>query len=253
MSNSLAQANNNIQIVEEFYRRFFNQADVAVVDEFIAENYIQHNPTIPNGRDAIKAFVAEGPFPANIKRIGSEDNLVYVQVEYPAINTAAFDIFRLEDGIIQEHWDVQAAISSPLISPANGNTVFDGTNSDRKRSKQIEAKNKEIIQIFFDEFFNKGNASILDEIMKEDYIQHNYNIPNGRESIKPFVAKGAFPAEIKRMIAYKDLVFVHSYYPALNAVAVDLFRLEDAKIAEHWDVVQQITPANETASGNPMF
>ncbi len=253
MSNSLAQANNNIQIVEEFYQRFFNQADVTVVDELIAENYIQHNPTLPNGRDAIKAFVAEGPFSANIKRIGSEDNLVYVQVEYPAINTAAFDIFRIENGIIQEHWDVQAAINNPLISPANGNTVFDGTNSNQKRSIQIEAKNKEIIQIFFDEFFNKGNANILDEIMTEDYIQHNYDIPNGRESIKPFVAKGAFPAEIKHMVAFKDLVFVHTFYPILNSVAVDLFRLENAKIAEHWDVVQQITPASETVSANPMF
>ncbi len=245
------QPNSNLEIVSEFYQRFFNEADISVVDELIAKDYIQHNPSIPNGRDAIKPFVADGPFPAYIKWIGSEGDLVFVQVEYPIIKTAAFDIFRLNNGIIQEHWDVQATIKEPLISPTNGNAIF-GASSNKHSEASLET-NKAVIQKLYAEFFNEGKANILDEIMAENYIQHNYGIANGRESIKVFVNDGPFVAEIKRMLAFRDYVVVHVYYPSIASVAVDLYRLEQNQIVEHWDVMQQLTNAEETVSGNPMF
>jgi predicted SnoaL-like aldol condensation-catalyzing enzyme len=57
-------------------------------------------------------------------------------------------------------------------------------------------------------------------------------------------------------VAEGDLVMVHGRYIGWGPkpmIAVDIFRLADGKVAEHWDVMQEETPASVTVSGNPMF
>lgn len=115
------QLEQNKAVVLEFYDRFFNQGDVSAVDKLVVEDYIQHNPTVPDGRDAIKPFVAEGPFPAEVKRVIAEGDLVVVHVYYPLLNSAAVDIFRLEGGMIVEHWDVLQTVPE---QSANANSMF---------------------------------------------------------------------------------------------------------------------------------
>jgi predicted SnoaL-like aldol condensation-catalyzing enzyme len=65
-------------------------------------------------------------------------------------------------------------------------------------------RNKAVVLDFYDRFFNKGDADALDQLLVENYIQHNPGAPDGRDAIKPFVAQGPFPAEVKRVIAEGD-------------------------------------------------
>ena len=56
--------------------------------------------------------------------------------------------------------------------------------------------------------------------------------------------------------ASRDLVMVHGRYTGWGPkplVAVDIFRVKDGKVVEHWDVMQEEVPADQTTSGNPMF
>lgn len=104
--------------------------------------------------------------------------------------------------------------------------------------------------------------------MAEDWVAHNPGEPNGRESLKAFLGgmmrrMPGVHADVKRVVAEGDLVVTHTHYttakehrgndwaPGSGAVA-DIFRLENGKIAEHWDITQFGVPS-ESVSGNTMF
>ncbi|MBN1367500.1 MAG: ester cyclase [Dehalococcoidales bacterium] len=120
--------------------------------------------------------------------------------------------------------------------------------------------NKEIIQKVYTEIFNGRNLALMKDFIKEDYIQHNPQCENGLEGVIKFfkelmVKFPDFRLDIKRIIAEGDYVVLHCHMVGVDVpqgVAImDIFRLENGKIAEHWDVVQPIP--EKTASGNAMF
>ena len=96
------------------------------------------------------------------------------------------------------------------------------------------------------------------EYLVPDYKQHNPSIPNGAAAIAELIPKlGAnFSYEPGMAVAEGDLVMVHGRYVGWGPkplVAVDIFRVIDGKVAEHWDVMQEEVPAEVTPSGNSMF
>jgi len=101
--------------------------------------------------------------------------------------------------------------------------------------------------------FRAGDVDAFDELIVEDYVQHNPQADNGLQAVKDFFAPlGPADVEVHRLIAEGDLVAVHSNNKTFNTAGVDIFRLnDDGKIIEHWDVLQPIP--DTTASGNDMF
>jgi predicted SnoaL-like aldol condensation-catalyzing enzyme len=101
--------------------------------------------------------------------------------------------------------------------------------------------------------FRSGDTQAFDELIVENYKQHNPQAGDGLQAVKDFFAQlGPLDVEVHRVIAEGDLVAVHSHYKTFNSAGVDIFRFNDAgKIIEHWDVLQEV-PAT-TASGNSMF
>jgi len=93
------------------------------------------------------------------------------------------------------------------------------------------------------------------------YTQHNPVAADGPEGLKAFIQflRDKFPnsrSEIKRVFADGDYVIVHGRYfggDRENLVAADIFRFENDKVIEHWDVLQEEVPAAQTVAGNPMF
>jgi len=113
-------------------------------------------------------------------------------------------------------------------------------------------RNKQTIARLFDAF-RDGDTEAFDDLIVEDYVQHNPQADNGLQAVKDFFAPlGPVDVEVYRVIADGDLVAVHSHYKIWNMAGVDIFRLnDDGKIVEHWDVLQQVPET--TASGNDMF
>jgi predicted SnoaL-like aldol condensation-catalyzing enzyme len=113
-------------------------------------------------------------------------------------------------------------------------------------------QNKQTVARVFDAF-RAGDVDAFDELIVEDYVQHNPQADNGLQAVKDFFAPvGAVDVEVHRVIAEGDLVAVHSNYKTFNMAGVDIFRFnDDGKIIEHWDVLQPIPET--TASGNDMF
>ena len=113
-------------------------------------------------------------------------------------------------------------------------------------------QNKQTVARVFDAF-RAGDTDAFDEIIVDDYIQHNPQAGNGLQAVKAFFgAIGPVDVEVHRVIADGDLVAVHSNYKTWNSAGVDIFRFnDDGKIIEHWDVLQPVPEI--TASGNDMF
>ena len=113
-------------------------------------------------------------------------------------------------------------------------------------------QNKQTVERVFDAF-RAGDVDAFDDLIVEDYVQHNPQAGNGLQAVKDFFAPvGSVDVDVHRVIAEGDLVAVHSNYKTFNMAGVDIFRLnDDAKIIEHWDVLQPIPET--TASGNDMF
>jgi predicted SnoaL-like aldol condensation-catalyzing enzyme len=113
-------------------------------------------------------------------------------------------------------------------------------------------QNKQTVARVFDAF-RAGDVDAFDDLIVEDYVQHNPQAGNGLQAVKDFFAPvGPVDVDVHRVIAEGDLVAVHSNYKTFNMAVVDIFRLnDDAKIIEHWDVLQPIPET--TASGNDMF
>ncbi|SNX62037.1 predicted SnoaL-like aldol condensation-catalyzing enzyme [Streptomyces sp. TLI_55] len=108
--------------------------------------------------------------------------------------------------------------------------------------------------------FERGDTAVVDRFVRPDYIQHNPLAPDGAETLKGLAVSvhQQFPDakyDIKRVISEGDLVLVHSNVvltPGARGSAVfDIFRFQGGKIAEHWDVGQNVPESS--VNGNDMF
>ena len=126
-------------------------------------------------------------------------------------------------------------------------------------ARQME-ENKKIVAAFYDAAVNQKDFEKASQYLGARYIQHNPLAADGREGFKSFIAflKDKFPnnrSEIKRIFADGDYVIVHVHAvrePGTRGNAiVDIFRLENGKVVEHWDVIQPIP--EKAANDNGMF
>jgi predicted SnoaL-like aldol condensation-catalyzing enzyme len=124
-----------------------------------------------------------------------------------------------------------------------------------------EDLNKETVIAFYDAAINDKNFEAASAFLGDKYIQHNPMAADGPEGLKAFLefAKAnlsSFKVEFKRVLADGDFVVVHAHATSgepgdRGSAVMDIFRLENGKVVEHWDVIQPIpeTAANE----NTMF
>lgn len=120
--------------------------------------------------------------------------------------------------------------------------------------------NKKAVQEFYDLIINKKDFESARKYMGNRYKQHNPLVADGPEGLKAFIEflKTNFPdarSEIKRVFADGDYVILHVHSirpPNMRGRAIiEIFRLENGKIDEHWDVIQEIP--EESANPNGMF
>ena len=123
----------------------------------------------------------------------------------------------------------------------------------------LEANRKTVLE-FYEAGLNKKDFDAAAKYFGPKYIQHNPGAPDGIEGFKTFVnfLRSKFPnshSEIRKVFAEGDYVILHVHAVrepgTLGRAIVDIFRLEDGKIVEHWDVAQDIP--DKMPHNNGMF
>jgi predicted SnoaL-like aldol condensation-catalyzing enzyme len=121
----------------------------------------------------------------------------------------------------------------------------------------MSKSNKEIVLEVLRRAFIEHDPTVVGEFFGTNYKQHNPVIPDGASAIAKMIPRlTSVTYEPGMAVADADIVMVHGRYTGWGPkpmVAVDIFRLVDGKVAEHWDVLQEEVPAAHTASGNAMF
>jgi predicted SnoaL-like aldol condensation-catalyzing enzyme len=121
-------------------------------------------------------------------------------------------------------------------------------------------ENKKVVLQFYEAAINRKDFDAAAKFLGSYYTQHNPKAADGAEGLKAFLAflRDKFPdyhSEIKRVFADGDYVILHVHNVPTpgsrgNAI-IDIFRLENGKVVEHWDVRQEIP--EQAANSNTMF
>jgi predicted SnoaL-like aldol condensation-catalyzing enzyme len=153
---------------------------------------------------------------------------------------------------------VIAIVNHGWIGSAGRNTA-PSASKENEMTQAIEEKNKAIVLEAFETLFNKRDYAAAERFWSPAYIQHSAHIPPGREGLFALV-KGVpenFRYENGLTVADGDYVFLHGRFSNIglpaNWIVVDIVHLENGRLAEHWDVIQDEATKEASVSGLPMF
>jgi len=243
----------------------FATGDTKTAEGLLNPNYIQHNLAYGDGRQAFIdsiAGLAQAPVKTTVKNVRAfeDGDKVFLQNAYNfagAGDQVAFDIFRFDnDGKIIEHWDNLAD-----KTPANpsGHTQIDGTLD--KKDVDSEATRTTVKNFINDVLMAKHEEKTPDYFDGDKYIQHNSTIADGlsglgtaleelgKQGIKMIYDKNYF------VLADGDygLGISSGSFGGKATTYYDLFRLKDGKIAEHWDIMENLIPEADMKNSNTKF
>ena len=244
----------------------FATGDTETAKSLLAEGYIQHNLAYGTGRDAFVgsvAYLASAPVKTTVKNIRafSDGDKVFLQTVYNfagAGDQVAFDIFRFdENGLIAEHWDNLAVLAAPNPS---GHTQTDGTMEVTDLDKTEE--NRKLVESFLYDVMQGNHPEKTPDYFDGDtYIQHNTGIADGLSGLGAALAALAqqgiqmIYTTVHQVLAQGNFVLAVSEgtFGGAPTAYYDLWRVENGKIAEHWDVMETIADQSTWANDNGKF
>ena len=123
----------------------------------------------------------------------------------------------------------------------------------------IASNNKALVLAAFDTLFNKRDYAAAERFWSPHDVQHSAHIAPGRDGLLNLI-KGLPPTlkyEPGTIVAEGDVVIVHGRFSGfglpVNWIAADILRIENGRLVEHWDVIQDEATRASSKSGLPMF
>jgi predicted SnoaL-like aldol condensation-catalyzing enzyme len=243
----------------------FRRKEPTAVDWYFTESFIQHDPNIADGLAGMKSFAADvASSPAadiTIYRTLVDGDLVLLHSRYDGVrrygaSAIAFDLFRFKDGKIVEHWGGQEPEAAPNLS---GRTQVDGPTEVLDREK-TEA-NRTLVRTYRETVMVSLRFDRIEEFIEGvHYAQHASKIGDGIARLRDRIASvakegGQLFLAPRRFVAEGNFVLVltEGELPSGPTALYDLFRVENGKIVEHWDVLTPIPPRNQWKNSNGPF
>lgn len=252
------------ELVIALFTAVFSDHDPQAAETLLAPDYIQHNPQIPTGADGLLGLipvVEQAGITATTHRILAEGDLVVLHNTYEnadlfgAPRLAAFDVFRVEDGLVVEHWDNLQPIPEATVS---GRGMTDGPT--QITDHHLTEENKALVLGFVVDVLGGANPDRVTDYMDPNvYAQHNPMIDDGYAGLVAAIEAASAQGQVitqfepRIVVAEGNFVFVASdaVMGGTPWAFFDLWRVEDGLIVEHWDVVSPIP--DEMAHDNGKF
>lgn len=235
-----------------------DQGPISVINP---KKYIQHNLGVADGLAGVCQLLKDlprGSTRVNAIRAFEDGDFVFTHTEYNFFGPKiGFDVFRFENGRIVEHWDNLQETVGPNPS---GHTMIDGptATTDLDRTEV----NRTLVRRFVDDILVHSRMETLAVYFDDDnYIQHNPQIPDKLSGLSAALQAWAKQGitlkfdRIHKVLAQGNFVLTISEgaLGARHTSFYDLFRVQDGKIAEHWDVLETMVPKEQWKNQNGKF
>jgi predicted SnoaL-like aldol condensation-catalyzing enzyme len=263
----------NKRLVFDMWRSIVNAGHTEAADQMLAEGYIQHSPVLRTGRKAFKEIFSVVPrreIPVLVEpplvRSIAEGNLVVMSLlervpardAMPAYITTHFNLFRVENDRLAEHWhSVHTPPDAQVPMPEDGGPqpVKGLRGEEQGRLLQSPdpqlARNKRLIFDLWREIVDAGQEDRASRYVAADFLEHNPNAGMGMAGFRRhFSARQDQPvqpwikAPVVALVAEGDLVALVTMQEHAHPVRsgrtytttwFDMFRIVDGRIIEHWD------------------
>ena len=270
-----AQEKKNLEMVLDWWRVVIQNRQMDEAPKYQAADYIQHNPNVPTGRDGFIAFFSKLPKPkiADPSKLenqpvvkGAKGDFVWLIFEQESkdprdpsktYHSNSFDVLRIQNGKVQEHWD------SAMKMKGSGDvkTGVEPKQPMQWNTGKLNKQEEQTLALATEELkdmLQYGHLELADKTMDPGYIQHNPNVPQGRDGFKEFMSKipGRRPEDAKPIgpewpRGAPSLTLINGPYSLMmwdrqakdpdDASKMymwdhyDVVRVENGKIKEHWD------------------
>lgn len=262
----------NKRLVFDMWRSVVNAGHVEMADRMLRDDYIQHSPVLPTGRAAFKQIFSAVPRLDRIPELVSppivallaERDLVVMALreDLPrpdgegTYSSVHFNLFRIEEGRLAEHWHSVQGVPGPALPTAGNGGPLPVTGSvGQARFALLEAErpalaaNKRLVFDLWQAVCERGRAA-ANPFLSEGYVEHNPNQGEDATAFRGFSdprnpsARTALDAPLVALVAQGDLVVLVTAlehpdprHPGAiyTSTWFDMFRIENGRIAEHWD------------------
>ncbi|MDX7991687.1 nuclear transport factor 2 family protein [Xenorhabdus littoralis] len=232
------------------HHELFTEHDVGALERYFAPDFIEHSPLVKEGLAGLRELVQSHPeLHHEAYRVLEDGELVAIHGRFTGLDDQpliGFDLYRVADGLIVEHWDGLVPQAAPN---ASGRTQLDGP-TEAGHSPERE-KNRELVLNFFTRTLIEGHYDEFENYTNgEGFRQHSPDIPDGTAAVIAFLkqlkdeGQGLHYAKIHRTVADGQFVLTHSEGSIAGVCHsyFELWRIENGKVAELWDA---ITPVPE--------
>jgi len=239
----------------EFYKYVVGERNSSLIDTYVSDHYIQHSPSLKVGKagllEAIE-YLKKLPEPKEKKSpiiSAIEDGdfvMVQLDLAFMGNRKSVIDIFRLQDGMVVEHWD---AIQDRLEQTGTQVHIHAGMMviEDIEQTEM----NKSLIQRVFHEVIQ--HLEVENKYVSPDYMEHNPEVMNAGDRLDTYLSDTTrrLTTKVHRILGEGNLVLVQSEGKKSSKpfVFYDLFKIKTEQIVEHWSVEQEIPNVMAHANG----
>lgn len=253
----------NLRLTLDWWREVIEAGHLELVPKYQPESYIQHNPNISTGRAGFLAAFGRdnspvNPIPARLKNppalAAARGDYVWMMFEKrlapgpsPAFYQDRFELLRLQDGQVQEHWDAETKLpGSGAVRPGVSPKPLSQFNIGKLTRAELNAR--EIAVRVASEVYLQGNTGLASALLAPDYIEHDPNLQHEgsvTERVGAFVAPQLLlsyePAVV--LVNGEHVLMMWSLFSpdpdntrqAYRWNYFQLVRVRDGKVIEHWD------------------
>lgn len=247
--------NPNLQLVLKADQELFCRHNLKSLEQYFSKDYIEHSPLVKDALPGLKSLVEEAGDALfhKVTRAWMDGEYVALHGSYTGLadeTYVGFDIYRVQNNLLAEHWDGLVLEQPPN---ASGRTQLDG---ETKVDRNVDTgQSRALVLKFFQDVLIKGNYQNIDEYTNGDaFIQHSPDIADGSTPMREFLEKlrddktPLIYHKIHRTVAQGQFVLTHSEgeFNGERTSYFELWRVKNGKIVELWDAISSV-PSDEEA------
>lgn len=245
-----------LDLVLKADKALFTDHDLTALEKYFATDFVEHSPLVKDAIPGLKELIinAGNKLKHDVVRawIDEKNKLVALHGCYTGLADevyVGFDIYRLENNKIIEHWD---GLVSQQAANASGRTQLDGT-TEVKDTHLTEQNRQLVIEFFTDVLINGHYQNISLYTNGARFKQHSPDIADGAEPMQQFLEQLKIAGtpliyhKLHRTVAQGQFVLTHSEgeFQGKRTSYCELWRIEGGKVVELWDAISSVPSDDE--------